>query len=199
MNLLSKVKARSLPTCNSAQSQPFWVLVLFTWGSLLALKFAIAFFKWVFINFLIPAKNLKKYKFWALVTEPTNGIGKGFTFQLARKGNNLILVGRNPDKLKDVSDLIQAKYGKTQIKTVVVDFAGDLFECVRRVNEAIEGLDVGVVINNVGMSYPYARYFHEVDEELLKNLIKINVEATPMIKVAEGIEDQFYQVSLSSN
>ncbi|KAG8089000.1 hypothetical protein GUJ93_ZPchr0011g28855 [Zizania palustris] len=27
------------------------------------------------------------------------------------------------------------------------------------------------------MSYPYARYFHEVDEELMCNLIRLNVEA----------------------
>ncbi|KAE8023595.1 hypothetical protein FH972_009272 [Carpinus fangiana] len=163
------------------KGQPFWVLVLFTWGSLLALKFALAFLNWVYVNFLRPAKNLKKYGSWALVTGPTDGIGKGFAFQLARKGINLILVGRNPDKLKDVSDSIQAKYGKTQIKTVVVDFAGDLSEGVGRISEAIEGLDVGVLINNVGMSYPYARFYHEVDEELLKNLIKINVEATSKV------------------
>ena len=163
------------------KGQPFWVLVLFTWGSLSALKFAFAFLNWVYVNFLRPAKNLKKYGSWALVTGPTDGIGKGFAFQLARKGINLILVGRNPDKLKDVSDSIQAKYGKTQIKTVVVDFAGDLSEGVGRISEAIEGLDVGVLINNVGMSYPYARFYHEVDEELLKILIKINVEATSKV------------------
>lgn len=163
------------------KAQPFWVLVLFTLGSISALKFVLAFFNWVYVNFLRPAKNLKKYGSWALVTGPTDGIGKGFAFQFARKGLNLVLVGRNPDKLKDVSDSIQAKYGKTQIKTVVVDFAGDLSEGIRRISEAIEGLDVGVLINNVGISYPYARFFHEVDEELLKNLIKINVEATSKV------------------
>lgn len=166
------------------KAQPFWVLVLFTLGTLSALKLAFAFFKWVFVNFLRPAKNLRNYGSWALVTGPTDGIGKGFAFQLARARLNLILVGRNPDKLKDVSDLIVAKYGKTQIKTVVVDFAGDLSEGIQRISEAIKGLDVGVLVNNVGMSYPYARFFHEVDEELLKNLIKINVEATTRVTKA---------------
>lgn len=163
------------------KAQPFWVLVLFTLGSFSVLKFSLAFFNWVYVNFLRPAKNLKKYGSWALVTGPTDGIGKGFAFQLARQGLNLILVGRNPGKLKDVSDSIQAKYGKTQIKSVVVDFGGDLSEGIRRICEAIEGLDVGVLINNVGISYPYARFFHEVDEELLKNLIQINVEATSKV------------------
>ncbi|XP_028126809.1 very-long-chain 3-oxoacyl-CoA reductase 1-like [Camellia sinensis] len=98
-------------------------------------------------------------------------------------GLNLI-VGRNPEKLKEVSESIEAKFGKTQIKTVVVDFSGDLNEGVDRIRETIEGLDVGVLINNVGVSYPYARFFHEVDEQLLANLIKINVEGTTKVTQA---------------
>ena len=33
-------------------------------------------------------------------------------FNWLGRGLNLVLVGRNPNKLKDVSDSIQAKYGK---------------------------------------------------------------------------------------
>ncbi|KAM2973547.1 hypothetical protein FF2_020087 [Malus domestica] len=113
-------------------------------------------------------EHLKAQPFWALVTGPIDGIGKAFAFQLARKGLNLILVGQNLDKLKDVSDAVLAKYGKTQIKTVVVNFTGDLNDGVRHIRETIEGLDVGLLINNVGISYMYARFFHEVDSELLR-------------------------------
>ncbi|XWS34668.1 hypothetical protein CRYUN_Cryun21dG0057300 [Craigia yunnanensis] len=175
-----------MATCffDTLKTQPFWILVLFTLGSLSLLKFSFVFLKWAWVNFLRPGKNLKKYGSWGLVTGPTDGIGKGFAFQLARKGLNLVLVGRNPDKLKDVSDSILAKYGKIQIKTVVVDFTGDLDEGLKKIKEAIEGLDVGVLINNAGISYPYARFFHEVDEELLRNLIKVNVEGTTKVTQA---------------
>lgn len=166
------------------QTQPLWAIVLFALGFLSVLKSSIAVLKWVYVCFLRPGKNLKKYGSWALVTAPTDGIGKGFAFELARKGLNLVLVGRNPDKLKDVSDAIQSKYGKTQIKTVVVDFVGDLSEGMTKIRDAIEGLDVGVLINNVGLSYPYARFFHEVDNELLKNLIKVNIEGTTKVTQA---------------
>ncbi|XP_057481587.1 very-long-chain 3-oxoacyl-CoA reductase 1-like [Actinidia eriantha] len=166
------------------KSQPLWLLLLLGFGSLSLLKCSFAFLKWVYVHFLRPAKNLKKYGSWALVTGPTDGIGKGFSFQLARKGLNLVLVGRNPEKLKDVSDSIRAKFGKTQIKTVVVDFSGDLNEGVNRIREAIEGLDVGILINNVGVSYPYARFFHEVDDKLLGDLIKVNVEGTTKVTQA---------------
>ena len=174
-------------TCvlDKLKTQPFWVPVLVTLGSLSALKISVTFLNWVYVNFLRQPKNLKKhYGSWALVTGPTDGIGKGFAFQLARAGLNLVLVGRNPEKLNDVSDSIQAKYGKTQIKNVVVDFSGDLSEGIKRISEVIEGLDVGVLVNNVGVSYPYARFFHEVDEELLKNLIQINVVGTTKVTQA---------------
>lgn len=166
------------------KTQPTWVIALFTLGFISLLRLSYAFLNWFYVNFLRPGKNLKKYGSWALVTGPTDGIGKGFAFQLARKGLNLVLVGRSVDKLNDVSAAIVAKYGNTQIKRVVVDFSGDLNEGVAKIREAIEGLDVGILVNNVGVSYPYARYFHELDEELLKNLIKINVEGTTKVTQA---------------
>ncbi|XP_043725428.1 very-long-chain 3-oxoacyl-CoA reductase 1-like [Telopea speciosissima] len=166
------------------KAQPIWVRFLSFLGLFCLSKFTLILLRWVYVSFLRPGKNLKKYGSWALVTAPTDGIGKGFAFQLARKGLNLVLVGRNPDKLKDVSDAIKAKFGKTQIKNVVVDFSGDLSEGIRRIQEAIEGLDVGILINNVGVSYPYARFFHEVDEELMKNLVHINIEGTTKVTQA---------------
>ncbi|KAF7143296.1 hypothetical protein RHSIM_Rhsim05G0107400 [Rhododendron simsii] len=103
-------------------------------------------------------------------------------FRLSQMG--LLLVGRNPNKLKDVSDSISAKFGQTQIRTVVVDFSGDLNQGVDRIRETIDGLDVGILINNVGVSYPYARFVHEVDEKLLADLIEVNVEGTTKITQA---------------
>lgn len=166
------------------KSQPLWLLLLIALGALKLLLSLLSLLKWVYVNFLRPPKNLKKYGSWAVVTGPTDGIGKGFAFQLASKGLNLVLLGRNPDKLRDVSDSIKAKYGQTQIKTVVVDFSGDLDEGVKRIKGTIEGLDVGVLINNVGVSYPYARYFHELDEKLLADLLKVNVEGTTKVTQA---------------
>ncbi|OVA20518.1 Short-chain dehydrogenase/reductase SDR [Macleaya cordata] len=52
------------------------------------------------------------------------------------------------------------------------------------IKEAIEGVDVGVLINNVGVTYPSARFFHEVDEEVWMNLIKVNLEGTTRVTMA---------------
>ncbi|KAI3699862.1 hypothetical protein L2E82_44458 [Cichorium intybus] len=163
------------------ESQPLWIFLLLALAFLSLLKSSFKILKWVFVNFLRPAKNLKKYGSWALVTGPTDGIGKAFAFQLAGKGLNLVLVGRNLAKLNDVSDSIRAKFEQTQIKIVVVDFCCDLDHGIERIKEAIDGLDVGVLINNVGVCYPYARFFHEVDDKLLCDLIKVNVEGTTKV------------------
>lgn len=164
------------------QSQPSWLLLLLLLGLLSVFKSSISLLKWVFITFIRPAKNLKKYGSWALVTGPTDGIGKSFAFQLAQKGLHLILVGRSPDKLRDVSESIRAKFNQTQIRTVVVDFSSeDLTDGIERIGEAIEGLDVGVLVNNVGVSTPEGMLFHEVEEEVWKSLIRVNIEGTTKV------------------
>ncbi|KAH9313975.1 hypothetical protein KI387_022602, partial [Taxus chinensis] len=153
------------------------LLIIGTLGLISILHKFTAILKWTWVTFLRPGKNLKKYGSWAIVTGPTDGIGKGFAIQLARRNMNLVLVGRTPSKLTDLSDELQSKYN-IQVKTVVVDFSGDLVEGMSRVEEVIGNLDVGLLINNVGVSYPYARFFHEVDSELLKKLIAVNIEGT---------------------
>ncbi|XP_008808147.1 very-long-chain 3-oxoacyl-CoA reductase 1-like [Phoenix dactylifera] len=169
----------------SLRSQPPWILLLASLGLLSALRLSFAALSWLYVSCLRPVKDLRAcYGSWAVVTGSTDGIGKAFAFQLARRGLHLVLVGRNPDKLRDVSDAIRAKHGGCRIETVVIDFAGDQVEGVRHLREAIEGLDVGVLVNNAGVSYPYARFFHEVDEELMRNLIKVNVEGVTRVTQA---------------
>ncbi|KAJ0669609.1 putative very-long-chain 3-oxoacyl-CoA reductase [Helianthus annuus] len=166
------------------KTQPLYLNFIFALGILSFLRTLTSILKWVYVNFFRPAKNLKKYGSWALVTGSTDGIGKAFAFELAKQGLNIILVGRNPSKLETVSTEIKSKFGKTQIKEVVFDLSGDLNEGIKRISEAIDGLDVGILINNAGVSYPYARFFHEVDDELLTNLIKVNVEGTTRVTQA---------------
>ncbi|CAL5421213.1 unnamed protein product [Camellia sinensis] len=43
------------------------------------------------------------------------------------------------------------------------------------IGEEIEGLDVGVLINNTGLAYPFARFFHEVDLGLMKSVVGVNI------------------------
>ncbi|KAI3720379.1 hypothetical protein L6452_21295 [Arctium lappa] len=166
--------------------QPSWLIFFFLsfLGFLSLSKLIFTLLKWVFTTFLRPPKTLTNYGSWAIVTGATDGIGKAFAFQLAQKGLNLILVSRNLTKLKGVSDEISSEHPATLIKIFRVDFSGDdVAAGVREMKEVIEceGLDVGVLVNNVGVTYPLARYFHEVEEEVWMRVMKVNVEGTSLV------------------
>lgn len=174
-----------IPACiHHLTTQPALLLFLSFIGFLSFLKHSNSILKWVFITFLRPPKNLKKYGSWALVTGATDGIGKAFACQLARKGLDLIIVSRNYDKLRTVSKEIQADFPYTQIKIIPLDFSGNISAGVRLIEDEIKGLDVGILINNVGITYPSAMYFHEVDEKVWMNIVKVNLEGTTMVTKA---------------
>ncbi|XP_004310170.1 PREDICTED: very-long-chain 3-oxoacyl-CoA reductase 1-like [Fragaria vesca subsp. vesca] len=145
------------------------------------------FVRWIWVMFLRPTKNLKKYGSWVIITGSTDGIGKALAFKLASKGLNIVLVGRNPSKLEATSKEIREKYNHEQVETksIVVDLAKATGgEIARTIEEGIKGLDVGILINNAGINYPYARYFHEVDRELMENMLKVNMEAVTWVTKA---------------
>jgi short-subunit dehydrogenase involved in D-alanine esterification of teichoic acids len=93
---------------------------------------------------------------------------------------NLVLKGRYQEKLSQIAEEIKMNRSKIETKTVV-NFSRDLVEGVSRLEKVIRGFDVGLLVNSAGISYLYARYFHEVDDELLKKLIKINVEGVTRV------------------
>ncbi|KAK2999516.1 hypothetical protein RJ639_023282 [Escallonia herrerae] len=144
---------------------------------------SISLFKWLFITFLRPPKNLKAtYGPWAVITGSTDGIGKAFAFQLAQKGLNLVLVSRNSHKLKRVETEIIAQCPHIQVKVLELDFAGDgVAAGVQELVGITEGLDVGVLINNVGVTYAAARFFHEVEDEVWMKVVRVNLEGTTLV------------------
>ncbi|KAJ0809256.1 putative very-long-chain 3-oxoacyl-CoA reductase [Helianthus annuus] len=172
--------------------QPSWLLLFSVLGFLSLAKLCFTFLKWAFITFLRPPKNLKNYGSWALITGATDGIGKAFAFQLAQKGLHLILVSRNQAKLNQVSNEILSVYPSIKIKIFAIDFSSDnVVVGVRGMKRVIldENLDVGVLVNNVGVTYPVARYFHEVEQDVWMKVMKVNVEGTSLVtkSVIEGM------------
>ncbi|KAL3501073.1 hypothetical protein ACH5RR_035522 [Cinchona calisaya] len=55
---------------------------------------------------------------------------------------------------------------------------------ILEIEKVIKGLDIGVLINNVGVTYPGARFFHEVDEEVWMNVVRVNLEGTTLVTKA---------------
>ncbi|XAR64498.1 Very-long-chain 3-oxoacyl-CoA reductase [Bertholletia excelsa] len=158
------------------------VAAIVTLGFLSLITRLAALSKWAWTMFLRPPKDLKEhYGLWALVTGPTDGIGRALALDLASRGLNLVLVGRDPAKLASTRQLIQTLGPGVSVRTVEIDFAsagGE--EITRKIEEGIEGLDLGLVVNNAGVSPP-ARFFHEFDAGEEENSIKVNVAAATWV------------------
>ena len=172
-----------MASCADAQPHPAWALALAALGLLVSARAAARLALWLYAAFLRPAKPLRRrYGAWAVVTGATDGIGRALAFRLAAAGLGLVLVGRSPERLAAVSAEVEERHPGTEVRTFVLDLAADgLAARVGALEELVRGLDVGVLVNNAGACYPYARYFHEVDEALLRNLMRLNVEAVTRV------------------
>ena len=124
---------------------------------------------------------------WAVVTGASDGLGKEFAVQLAAKGFNLVLISRTMSKLETLAkDLEQKNPGKgLEVKTMAMDFSKDDDEDYERMQELVQGLDVGILINNVGQSHSIPVSFLETPKEELKNIITINCVGT--LKVTQVV------------
>ncbi|KAJ6821313.1 putative very-long-chain 3-oxoacyl-CoA reductase 1 [Iris pallida] len=162
-------------------------------GLLAVTKFSASLLHCLYAYFLRRPKDLEScYGSWAVVTGCTDGIGKCIAFELARKGLNLVLVGRSPDKLGAVSTGIAEErgIGNILIKNVVVDLSGELSGGgMGSLKEEIGGLDVGVLVNCAGVAAPQPEFFHEKGMETWMEIVKVNLEAaTEVTKVVlEGM------------
>ncbi|KAJ8773674.1 hypothetical protein K2173_005920 [Erythroxylum novogranatense] len=152
-------------------------------GLFYLLKLVLGFFSWVWVIFLRPPKNLKNYGSWVIITGSTDGIGKALAFELASKGLNLILVARNPAKLDATVKEVQDRCGENvHIRSIVIDLEKSKGEDIsNKIEEAIRGLDVGILINNAGVAYPYPQYFHELDSEIMQRVMKVNAESATWV------------------
>lgn len=55
---------------------------------------------------------------------------------------------------------------------------------MRQLREAVEGLDVGVLVNNAAVAKPGALFLHEADVEPLIRIIRVNLVALTEVTAA---------------
>jgi 17beta-estradiol 17-dehydrogenase / very-long-chain 3-oxoacyl-CoA reductase len=89
---------------------------------------------------------------WALITGATDGIGKGFTFSLAKEGFNIIQVSRSPEKLKTCEEELRFKYPSIKVVSLPFDFSKkvQLNDYSSDFSEILSKYDVSILVNNVG-------------------------------------------------
>merc|ERR1712233_223398 len=123
-----------------------------------------------------PVDLVKTYGKWAVVTGCTGGIGKAYVLAMAARGMDIVLVGRSMEKLKALEAEVKQKHG-CRVLIIQADFTdvSVLPVIVSRLKE--EQVEVGILVNNVGILGPGMLPFLELDLAIVKDMVTVNITA----------------------
>jgi len=124
---------------------------------------------------LIPKDLVTRYgkNSWVVVTGASDGIGKGFCEEFARDGFNIVLIARNQEKLKKVAEELAIINPQIKTRVIVADFTKASEEgFFENIAQQLEGLDVSVLVNNIGISK--FSTFADLSETQLREILLVN-------------------------
>lgn len=128
------------------------------------------------VSFIYPyvrPSNLKRYlvkNAYAVVTGSTDGIGKALALELAQRGFNIILHGRNPHKLQAVENEIKMDCPDCEVICLLHDGSKNSQMDI----ESIKHLPVNILVNNVGVGS--INELVKLSNEEIKETITLNTE-----------------------
>lgn len=114
----------------------------------------------------------EKYGPWAIVTGASSGLGVEYAHQIAAKGLNIVLVARRAELMERLAHELEEQH-RVEVKVVVLDLSKEGF--FSELEKQIEGLEVGLVVNNAGMNCE--GHFYRGDLERNIQMLRLNVEA----------------------
>ena len=131
-------------------------------GFITLLSFLVSLFGFVSF-YLLHTSTLSRclrapYCNWALVTGASDGVGVAFVRELASRGFNVVLHGRNPSKLDKLIAKLQQEFPQAKFKYVIADagISHGMKSNVESIAAAVtdeqfdEGEKLTVLINNIG-------------------------------------------------
>eukprot|EP01128_Nolandella_sp_AFSM9_P010542 TRINITY_DN7308_c0_g1_i2.p1 TRINITY_DN7308_c0_g1~~TRINITY_DN7308_c0_g1_i2.p1 ORF type:complete len:203 (+),score=44.21 TRINITY_DN7308_c0_g1_i2:242-850(+) len=121
-------------------------------------------------------KGYRRKDAYAVITGCTDGIGKEFALQLAKKGFNLILLSRTQSKLEALRTEI-AQFAQVDTIVRAVDFSNPQYAAVASACEEASG-PVSVLVNNVGATHKYPQKFLDTELEDIDYIVKMNIDST---------------------
>lgn len=119
----------------------------------------------------------------ALITGGTSGIGAAFARALAARGDDLVLVARNQDRLAEMARELTDRYA-VRVETISADlgFREDVVRVAERLTSADQPVDL--LVNNAGFGVP-AKLTAE-DTDLHEHAIDVMIRAVLMLGAAAG-------------
>ncbi|KAK9509329.1 hypothetical protein O3M35_006670 [Rhynocoris fuscipes] len=123
-------------------------------------------------------KDFKSYGQWAVITGSTDGIGKEFAKELASKGVDIYLISRNEQKLQNTAKEIEESFG-VKTKYIVADFTD--ITIYNNIKKDLADIDIGILVNNVGMVTEELEAFSYHSDQLIKNYINVNIASALMM------------------
>ncbi|XP_033020606.1 testosterone 17-beta-dehydrogenase 3 [Lacerta agilis] len=96
----------------------------------------------------VPESFFRSMGEWAVITGSGDGIGKAYSFELARRGLNIVLISRTLTKMQKVASEIEQSTGR-KVKIIQADFTRR--NVYNDIEESLQGLEIGILVNNVGM------------------------------------------------
>lgn len=157
-------------------------LTLFALGAFLVFNFTFTCVRGVYARCLRGGKNLKRrYGSWAVVTGATDGIGLAMAKEFAKKGLNVLLISRTQEKLDACKKDIKDKCPGVEVETLAINYESFDDQAQNKVKSAVNNKEVGILVNNVGISYPFPKYYDELDDKQAEQLMSLNVTSTTLM------------------
>jgi short-subunit dehydrogenase len=119
----------------------------------------------------------------ALITGGTAGIGAAFARALAARGDDLVLVARNADRLSEMATELKERYA-VNVETVVADLAirADVAGIAERLTSFEQPIDM--LINNAG--FGVRAKLTDADTTRHEQAIEVMIRAVLMLGAAAG-------------
>ncbi len=119
----------------------------------------------------------------ALVTGGTSGIGAAFARALAARGDDLVLVARNTDRLAEMATQLTAEHG-VEVEVMSADLGNR--DDVQRVADRLASTEqpIDLLVNNAGFGVPYA--LTNADTTPHEHAIDVMIRAVLVLGAAAG-------------
>lgn len=156
--------------CSTASDLPCWALIPASYLIYRITRTVLALAEAIFVYWIAPllySPNLEPYRNrWTVVSGGTDGIGKAYMFELARRGlRKFLLVARNETKMQKVKAEMETQYPGSEVRTLLFDFNSAINEeCANKLRDELANVNIGMAVDSVGVGRELLERFGDQPE-----------------------------------